>query len=446
MGLGTGIGHYIPLVAYLGFWVVCIIALRRPLWGFYYLIPFIPYRTMRDHFLEYPLGGQLFTILVISIIVGSLIAGKRLPKSKLYLIWFVTAIYLYISMWYGTALGNAPAPFWFSNENFVTWKDYLLIPMIFVAASLVIDDRKSIRTLIILIAIAVIFIDRSAILESMSRSFAHFDESKREGGPLGWAGPNGLAAFLTEFAMFFWGFAQYVKTKRYKWFAYALVGITLFATMYTFSRASYIAVLVTAAVLGIIKNRKLLILLGAFVLTWQTIVPVAVTERINMTENSNGQLEQSANTRVKLWEEARDSMLSNPVLGTGFDTYRYGVHAGGLQDTHNWYVKVMVETGIVGIVLVLIMLQQMLSLSYRLFRTATDPLYQGLGLGLFLAIIACIILNCFGDRWNFPEIIGLLWVLLAAGLRAMELQASSSTESVGVTEREVVGNPYLMYR
>jgi putative inorganic carbon (hco3(-)) transporter len=446
MGLNTGLGHYIPLVAYLGFWVVCIVALRRPLWGLYYLIPFIPYRTMRDHFLDYPLGGNLLTILVIAIIVGALIAGKRLPKSKLYLIWLVTAIYLYISMWYGTVLGNAPPPLWFSDENFATWKDYLLIPMIFLAGSLVIEDRKSIRTVIMLVAIALVFIDRSALLESMSRSFAHFDENKRDAGPLGWAGPNGLAAFLAQFAMFFWGLAQYLKTRKYKWFAYALVGITLFATMYTFSRASYIAVIVTAAILGIIKNRKLLLLLGAFVLTWQTIVPVAVTERINMTENSNGQLEASAGTRVKLWEEARDSMISSPLLGNGFDTYRYGVHAGGLQDTHNWYVKVMVETGIVGILLAVALLQQMLSLSYRLFRSATDPLYQGLGLGLFLAVIACIILNLFGDRWSFPEIIGLLWVLSAAGLRAMELQASSPVEPVAVDDRELVGNPYLMYR
>jgi putative inorganic carbon (HCO3(-)) transporter len=446
MILGTGLGHYIPLVAYLVFCIMCVVSLRRPLWGFYYLLPFIPYRTMRDHFLDYPLGENLITILVIAIIVGSLIAGKHLPKSKLYSIWLVTVIYLYISMWYGAALGNAPAPLWLSNENFVVWKDYLLIPLIFVAASLVIEDRKSIRIAIIIIAISVLLIDRSAILESMSVSNAHFDESKRSAGPMGFAGPNGLAAFLAQFAMFFWGFVQFLKKGKYKFFCYGLIAITLFATMYTFSRASYIAVLITTVILGILKDRKLVLLMLAFVLTWQTVVPVAVTERINMTENSNGQLELSAGSRVTLWEEAESSFLSNPVLGTGFATYQYGTHAYYLQDTHNWYVKVIVETGLVGMALVVLLLQQALSMAFGLFRRGTDPLYRGLGLGLFLAMIACIILNFFGDRWNFPEIIGLLWVLAAAGIRARDLDALPTTEQVAVAELDVPANPYLIYR
>ena len=91
--LGTGVGHYIPVVAYLGFWVVCIASLvGRPLIGFYYMIPFLPYRTMRDHFLVYPLGANLLTILVLCVIVGAVLHGKRLPTSKLYLTWLLIAL------------------------------------------------------------------------------------------------------------------------------------------------------------------------------------------------------------------------------------------------------------------------------------------------------------------------------------------------------------------
>jgi len=140
--MGTGIGHYIPLVAYLGFWVMILASLGgRPILGFYYMIPFLPYRTMRDHFLDYPLGANVLTILVIAVIVGAIIHGKRLPKSKLYTIWLVFSIYLYISLWIGTALGNAPPPLWLSDVNFVTWKDYMIIPLIFAAGGMVVEDR-----------------------------------------------------------------------------------------------------------------------------------------------------------------------------------------------------------------------------------------------------------------------------------------------------------------
>ena len=155
--MGLGLAHFIPLIAYLGFWVMCVIALaRRPLWGLYYLIPFLPYRAMRNHFLDYPLGESALTILVLAVIVGALLQGKRLPKSKLYVIWLVIGVYLYFSMWMGAALGNAPAPLWLHDGNFLIWKDYMVVPLVFVAASLVVEDRKAVRTVILITAISLV--------------------------------------------------------------------------------------------------------------------------------------------------------------------------------------------------------------------------------------------------------------------------------------------------
>ena len=317
MGFGLGLIHYIPMIAYLGFWVMCILSLTgRPLLGFYYMLPFLPYRTMRDHFLDYPLGNSVLTILVVAIIIGAILQGKHLPKSKLYLVWLIFGVFLYISMWYGTALGNAPAPLWLSDDNFTTWKDYMLIPLTFVAAGLVVEDRKAVRTVIIITAVTLLFIDRSCLLESMSRTWGAFDENKRDVGPLGY-GSNQTAAFLAQFAMFFWGVVQFVKTKKYKLLFYGLVGLTIFATMYTFSRGAYGALLVSVFVLGALKSRKLLVVAAVFLFTWQVVVPTPVRERIEMTQDSNGQLEASANERVRLWEAAEISILSNPILGTG---------------------------------------------------------------------------------------------------------------------------------
>ncbi len=428
--MGTGIGHYIPLVAYLGFWIMCLVSLGgRPLYGLYYLIPFLPYRTMRDHFFDFPLGANVLTILIFAVIIGAIIHGKHLPKSKLYGIWLVLGIYLYFSMWIGTALGNAPPPLWLSDVNFTTWKDYMLIPLVFVAAGLVIEDRKAVRTVVLLTAISVLFIDRSCLLESMTRSWANFDENKRDGGPLGY-GSNQTAAFLAQFTTFFWGFTQFVKRKKFKIYGYVLVAITLFAAMYTFSRGGYAAILVGVLVLGLVKDRKLLLLLGIFLLTWQAVVPKPVSQRVNMTENSNGHLEASAQERVELWTNAENSILHSPIVGEGFATFQMGEHVDNLADTHNWYVKVMVETGIIGLIIVLFLLQQLLATSYRLFKQATDPLYRGLGLGLLVATCSSLVANIFGDRWTYIEITGLLWVLVAAAIRASEFSLQEQSQEL----------------
>jgi O-antigen ligase len=444
--LGTGIGHYIPLIAYLGFWIMCLVALAgKPLLGLYYMIPFLPYRTMRDHFLDFPLGANVLTILVFAVIIGALIHGKRLPKSKLYGVWLAFSVYLYFSMWIGTALGNAPAPLWLADANFVTWKDYILIPLIFVATGLVVEDRKAIRNIILLTAFSLLFIDRSSLLESLSRTWTNFDEDKRGGGPLGY-GSNQTAAFLAQFGMFFWGLALFLRRKKLKLLSYGLVAITLLTTMYTFSRGAYLAILVCVLILGTLRDRKLLLLLGVFLLTWQIVVPTAVRERVTMTKDANGQLEESAQERVDLWEDAEKSIIASPIVGTGFATYQFSKHVANLKDTHNWYVKVMVETGIIGLVMAVMLLQQMLATSYRLFKHASDPLYQGLGLGLLLATCACIVANCFGDRWTYLEITGLLWVLVGTALRATQLAETVPQDEQAVIPPARAVNPYLAYR
>jgi O-antigen ligase len=382
---------------------------------------------MRDHFDAYPLGTNALTILILAVIAGALIHGKRLPSSKLYLIWVVIGVYLYFSMWLGTANGISPAPLWTSDPNFAIWKDYMLVPLVFVATAVVVEDRKSIKTIMILTIITLVIIDRSCILEDMQRSWAAFDESKRDRGPLAW-GANLTAAYLVQFTMFTWGVLQFVKGKLYKIIGLGAIAASLFALLYTFSRGGYLSALVGILILGILKDRKLLIVLGVFLLTWQTVVPTAVHQRIEMTQNATGELDTSAQTRVELWKESWQSIKESPVLGKGYATFRYGQHAGNLADTHNLFVKVWVETGIVGLAMVLVLFQQMISLGYRLFRRANDPLYRGLGLGLLLATCCAVVANVFGDRWNFIEISGPMWVLVGAAVHAIDLKALEPVE------------------
>ena len=57
-----------------------------------------------------------------------------------------------------------------------------------------------------------------------------------------------------------------------------------------------------------------------------------------------------------------------------------------------------------------------------------------------------MVANFFGDRWTYVEITALLWVLVAAALRARQLETSPTEVSTEAMVPGTVKNPYLVYR
>jgi O-antigen ligase len=132
-----------------------------------------------------------------------------------------------------------------------------------------------------------------------------------------------------------------------------------------------------------------------------------------------GQFDSSAQTRLVLWQDAIALFKRNPITGTGFETYEFMGRVGPYRDTHNYYVKVLAETGVVGMILYLALLWKLLGSGSRLFYGSEDPFWQAVGLG-FLALVFCAIaLNFFGDRWTYQQVDGYLWVFLGCVIRGL---------------------------
>src|SRR5262249_12686420 len=152
-------------------------------------------------------------------------------------------------------------------------------------------------------------------------------------------------------------------------------------------------------------------------------------ERVLMTYDKNGQqLDTSAQDRVLLWDDAMNLFRSNPIIGAGFDTYRWQHRVGEYTDTHNYFLKVMVETGVVGLLLFLFLLAKASRMGLRLFWSARDPFLKSLGLGFSLLMACVFVVNFFGDRWLYIEVNGFLWVLLACVVRGQIIEEQSRQE------------------
>ena len=160
------------------------------------------------------------------------------------------------------------------------------------------------------------------------------------------------------------------------------------------------------------------------VLFWQVALPEKARERFETTKDVYGQLEESAERRLLIWEKGMELFKENFLVGIGYGAFsQLGYDLG---DTHNIYVNILAEEGIAGMLIFLILISTFLTEGFRLYRNGDDDLSKGLGLGFTTCIFVLLVNNIFGNRWSYLELSGYLWIF--AGLVA-RLNIISSEEN-----------------
>jgi len=399
----------------------------RPTVALYVLIPLLPVQNVRYRLHEFPLGTSFVDIMLLGALLGILRRREwSLPKLLTGLLAIVAG-YTYLALWKGSLTLGLPAPVWVNDIRTSDWKDNLILPFtLFLLTYMAVKDAKRMKILLALMCLSTVALNRNIHDTAGTRDLSSFSYSAR--AETGGIGSNGLAALEVQFGFFLLALSAFERRKLLK-IVYAGVAVFCFyAMMLCFSRGAYVAFLLGWLYFGFVKQRKLLILFCLFLFSWQLIVPNAVRERIFMTYNAQqGELESSAGQRVTLWEDALQVFRVDPVFGTGYDTYRLMHRVDIYTDTHNLYIKLLVELGIVGLILFLLLFWRLYRLGYTLFRSAKDPFLASLGLGLAAWMVCALFVNCFGDRWNYMQISGYLWAIAACVVRAHEITDEEAT-------------------
>jgi putative inorganic carbon (hco3(-)) transporter len=441
-----GLLGWAPLVIYFGAIAAFIVSVSgRPHIGLYFVIPFYPLQTLRYRLFEYPFGNKLIYISLLGVLLGVLFSKnhKVLPKNPLNKIVIPFAFVLYFSLWYGALYLNLDLPLSFDNPRFENWINYMVMPLTMILVVSAIKTTEQIKTLYYLLCGSCVLAARSVYSAMADRSLGSFSYGIRDAGVFGGAGANGAGAFFAWFSLVLIAVAAFTKKKWLRWSHLALAGYCMYDLLLTFSRGAYLAVFVGLVVLAIIKERKIFIFLIPFVFTWQLIVPGAVRDRITMTYDSSNQLDSSAQERVYLWEDSLRFIQGSPVMGSGYNTYpnldhvKIGSGVFELNDPHNYYLKVVIETGVIGLFFFLAILASSFRISTRLYKRARDPLFKGLALGLIPAVIAIVIANLFGDRWEYLQDVGFFWALIGCAVRGLMITQQQEEAGKPTAQPEV---------
>jgi O-antigen ligase len=446
-----GIESFIPTALYIGMFFAFFASLFwRPSIGIYLLVLTLPMQTGRSMIQGMPLGSHFLDVLLLGTILGLMIQQKSvIPGTNLSSFLLLFTVFCYLSLWSGSLFIHAPLPLWLSDDRFSAWKNYVEMFLFALVVASTISEKKQVRVLLLVMAFSVLLVNRNYYGTVSGRDFSHFSDEVRDAGTMGYAGVNGLAAFEAMVASFLLGIYAFATKKVLKIAILLLVATCGYCLLYSFSRGGYFGFLVGVITVGLFRCRWLLVGAAMILLAWHTLLPTAVQERILMTTQDaeeGQQFDSSSEERLELWQDAMKLFKQNPVTGTGFQTYRYMGRVGDLhlRDTHNYYVKVLAETGIVGLALYLVLLWKLFHAGASLLYGTDDRFWRSIGLGFLALLTTALAVNFFGDRWTYQQVDGYLWVVLGCVIRGLEVISEQRDHVQSETEAESLLPSYTL--
>lgn len=144
--------------------------------------------------------------------------------------------------------------------------------------------------------------------------------------------------------------------------------------------------------------------------------------RLNQTTadaHSGQEFDRSAETRLILWNAAIKITEENPILGMGFDSFRY-VKSHYTErdvdevDNHNMYLYVASQMGIPALMVFVSLFLREFFLGVRVYRRMPDDFGRALGLGGIGMAVALIGVNMFGSRMVDIDVSANFWIYFAA--------------------------------
>jgi O-antigen ligase len=451
MELGFGLTQYIPMVVYLiGMVVVLLTLFYKIEIGIFFLVPMLPLQNLLDAMIPFPGGEDFMDMLYAALMIKTVLIRSELPKAtelRKSMKLIVTAICVWTfmellrgSLYIGSDLLSL------GDARFVTWKNYVMLPILYFIVVSNIKNEKQIKILLVLMSVSMLFMDRSFYSTLAGRDTSHYRDDIRSGGTFTYLGPNELAVFYAQNSIILLCLFLVDDDKRRKWFFLIVTIFNYFCAVFLYSRGGYLAILVSWMFLGFIKDRRVLIAFILFLAFWRVFTPQSVQERIDMTETEEG-VDSSVEYRYEMWEKALGYFYESPVYGVGYGVIpTLRISAGHVRRSlHNGYLEIAVEQGVIGLIIFFTLYGMCIRYGWRLYREADDKFFKGFGLGFVGCVLAILAGNIFGSYWFYINVSGFFWTNLALVVRATEIAREARTKENQEGENMVlpIGEPRL---
>ena len=249
--------------------------------------------------------------------------------------------------------------------------------------------------------------------------------------------PNTFGGYLLFIGVVAAGLLAKTEDSKTKQILAVLILCIIPPFLLTQSRSSYLAIIPALMVLGLMADRRIIILgvLVLAILISPLLLPEAVKNRVMYTFNQseekgqiqigNIRLDTSTSARLVSFKEALQDWPKHPLLG-------YGVTGYGFIDAQ--FPRVLTETGLLGLIAFIYLLFSIFKITLHNLKELKTPYFQGLAIGFLAGFVGLIVHAIGANTFIIVRIMEPFWFFagIMVVMPEMERQQEEQPQTMAV--------------
>jgi len=358
---------------------------------------------------------------------------RRMPVNRFILFYCIVFILATLK---GMVMGNVTPV----KGLFFMFK-YIEYFIIFYLSSSIIQNEKQIREFLKMFLIVFVIVDIYAFfqighMERISAPFQHGSE------------PNTLGGYQVFMLGILLGLLTQDNMRQWKWPLMLLAAFTLIPLAYTLSRASYgalVTMYLTLIFFSKFSTKTVLVgILALLLILFLAFKPDFIMERLVSAVTPEYQenvptvkvlglsLGASPSARINDWVYLFHQWTRQPFLGFGLTGTRF---------VDGQYIKVIVETGLVGFTAFILLIVTIFRQTLKIYKNTKNGLYKGLAIGFLAGHMGMIVHAISANTFIIIRIMEPYWFLagMVMVIPYLEKAAVSTAPSIDPQEQK----PYM---
>jgi O-antigen ligase len=243
--------------------------------------------------------------------------------------------------------------------------------------------------------------------------------------------PNTFGGYLVFMGALAVALMDHLKDMRVRLVLAVLLVVLLLSLLYTQSRASYLAIIPAYLVIALFSRKRFYLLAGLIlaIALSPLIVPRVAKERMAYTftqPEEKGQvqfgrlrLDTSASARIIGFKEAILAWRKSPFIGYGVTGFRF-------MDAQ--YPRILVETGIVGLLAFVWLIYALFRVGINTWQDAQDDLVRGLSVGLIAGLVGLLVHAIGANTFIIVRIMEPFWFIVGIVIALASINEDSTHE------------------